>query len=64
MCSWWIKSFFQVIDLTRLIPRKLEPPEYTRLGGDISDPYHGSGSARSSIEEAMIDLLWSDPDDY
>ena len=59
-----LSPFYPVIDFIRLTPRKMEPPEYTRLGGDISDPYHGSGSARSSIEEAMIDLLWSDPDDY
>ena len=57
-----LSPFFPVIDLIRLIPRKMEPPEYTRLGGDSFDQYyHGCDSSSSSIKETMTDLLWSDP---
>ena len=60
-----LSPFYPVIDLIRLTPRKMEPPEYTQLGGDSFDQcYHGCGSASSCKEEAMTDLLWSDPNEY
>ena len=61
-----LSPFYPVIDLIRLTPRKMEPPEYTGFGGDSFDAaYHcGGGVASSCKEEAMSDLLWSDPDDY
>ena len=60
-----LSPFFPVIDLIRLTPRKREPPECTGFGGDDFDAYyHGGGGVASSCkEEAMTDLLWSDPDD-
>ena len=61
-----LSPFYPVIDLIRLTPRKMEPPEYTKFGGDSFDAaYHcGGGVASSCKEEAMSDLLWSDPDDF
>ena len=59
-----LSPFIPVIDLIRLTPRKMEPPEYKKSGGDSFDKYyHGCGLSSSCKEEAMTYLLWSDPDD-
>ena len=61
-----LSPFYPVIDLIKLTQRKIEPPEYKRIGGDsFGLAYHDGYSVASSCkEEAMTDLLWSDPDDY
>ena len=54
--------------MIRLIHRKRESPELTgSFGGDDFDDlyhYHGGSGVSANINEAMTDLLWSDPDDF
>ena len=60
--------FFPLIDMIRLIHRKRESPELTGSygGDDFYDlyHYHGGSGVSANINEAMTDLLWSDPDDF
>ena len=54
--------------MIRLIHRKRESPELTgSYGGDDFDDlyhYHGGSGVSANINEAMTDLLRSDPDDF
>ena len=60
-----LSPFLPFIEQIRQIPRRKEVPKLTGRGcDDFDDYYHGGVSVSSSKEEAMADLLWSDPDEY